>query len=173
MAEQKITPCLWFDNNCEEAVNYYIETFEGSPHKSGSSKIVSMLRYEKGINAPGAAAMEGKVLTVIFDLAGTRYMALDGGSTFKLSEAVSFQIECQDQEEVDYFNEKLSAEPESQICGWAKDRFGLSWQIIPKRLNELVSDPDREKAHRVFDAMLEMKKIVIQELEEAAAAPAK
>jgi predicted 3-demethylubiquinone-9 3-methyltransferase (glyoxalase superfamily) len=169
MVAPKITPCLWFDDNCEEAVNYYIKTFNDSPHKQGPSKIVELMRYEKGIKAPDADKMEGKILTVIFDLDGVRFMALDGGPAFKQTEAVSFQIECEDQEEVDYFQDKLSAVPESNICGWVKDQFGTSWQITPKRLNDLVMDPDRAKAHRVFNAMLEMKKIIIADLEKAAA----
>jgi predicted 3-demethylubiquinone-9 3-methyltransferase (glyoxalase superfamily) len=169
MTDPKITPCLWFDDNCEEAVNYYINTFNNGPHKRGTSKLITMQRYEKGINAPDAKKMEGKVLTAIFDLDGTRFMALDGGPIFKLSEATSFQIECEDQEEVDYFQEKLSAVPEANICGWVKDKFGMSWQVTPKRLNDLVMDPDRAKAHRVFNAMLEMHKIIIADLEKAAA----
>jgi predicted 3-demethylubiquinone-9 3-methyltransferase (glyoxalase superfamily) len=128
-----------------------------------------MQRYEKGMNVPDAAAMEGKVLTAIFELAGQQFMALDGGPIFKFNESVSFQIECEDQEEVDYFWSKLSAVPESEMCGWCKDKFGLSWQVIPKRLGELMSDPDRAKAHRVTNAMLGMHKIVIADLEAAAA----
>jgi predicted 3-demethylubiquinone-9 3-methyltransferase (glyoxalase superfamily) len=169
MPNTKIIPCLWFDENCEEAVNYYVDTFNGSPHKAGKSGIVKIQRYEKGIKAPGADKMEGKILTAIFDLDGVRFMALDGGPVFKPSEAVSFQIECEDQQEVNYFQEKLSAVPEANICGWVKDKFGYSWQITPKRLNELVMDADRAKAHRVFNAMLEMHKIIIADLEKAAA----
>lgn len=164
----KITPCLWFNMNCEEAVNYYIETFNKSPYMKTESKIISILRYEEGMKTPGIEQMIGKILTVIFELNGQKFMALDGGPTFKLSEAVSFEIECEDQAEVDYFWEKLSAVPESEQCGWAKDKFGLSWQIIPKRLGELLSDPDREKSHRVMNAMLEMKKLDVAELEKAA-----
>ena len=169
MPNRKIIPCLWFETNCEEAVNYYIETFNGSPRKAGQSKIVSLDRYEKGFDAPGAEQMQGKVLTVIFELDDARFMALDGGPVFTPSEAVSFQIECEDQEEVDYFTDKLSAVPEANICGWVKDKFGYSWQITPKRLNELMQDPDRAKAHRVGNAMLKMHKIIISDLEKAAA----
>lgn len=163
----KITPCLWFDMNCEEAVNHYVSTFNESPHKKQESKIISILRYEAGMQTPGIENMIGKVLTVIFELNGQRFMALDGGSAFKLSEAVSFEIECEDQAEVDHFWERLSAVPESEQCGWVKDKFGLSWQIVPKRLGELLSDPDEEKSHRVLNAMLEMKKIDVAELERA------
>jgi predicted 3-demethylubiquinone-9 3-methyltransferase (glyoxalase superfamily) len=169
MADQKITPSLWFDTNCEEAVNYYVETFKGSPSKSDDSKIVHLQRYEKGIDTPGAEAMEGKVLTAIFELNGQRFTALDGGPIFKFNESVSFQVECQDQAEVDYFWGKLSAVPESEQCGWCKDQFGLSWQIIPKRMGELLSDPDQAKAHRAANAMLKMHKIDIAGLEAAAA----
>jgi predicted 3-demethylubiquinone-9 3-methyltransferase (glyoxalase superfamily) len=166
---QKITPSLWFDTNCEEAVNYYVDTFNNAPRKSAESRIISIARYEKGLDTPGAAQMEGKVLTAIFELNGQRFMALDGGPIFKFNEAVSFQVECADQAEVDYFWEKLSAVPESEQCGWCKDQFGLSWQIIPKRLGELMTDPDRDKAQRVGNAMLKMHKIVVADLETAAA----
>ena len=111
--------------------------------------------------------MEGKVITGIFELGGQRFMALDGGPMFKFTEAVSFYVECQDQEEVDYYWEKLSADPESEQCGWLKDKFGLSWQIIPKQLGELMGDPDPEKAGRVAQAMFQMKKLDIAKLEKA------
>ena len=164
---QKITPSLWFDKNCEEAINYYVDTFNGSPYKSGTSKIVSIARYEKGIETPGAAEMEGKVLTAVFELNGQRFMGLDGGPIFKFNESVSFFVECEDQKELDYFWEKLSAVPESEQCGWVKDKFGLSWQIIPNRMMELLGDIDREKAKRVANTMLQMKKIVVADLEKA------
>jgi predicted 3-demethylubiquinone-9 3-methyltransferase (glyoxalase superfamily) len=164
---QKITPFLWFDKNTEEAMNFYVDIFNRSPRKKEESKIISIARYEKGIEAPQAAEMEGKVITAVFELAGQRFMALDGGPLFKFNESVSFYVECEDQEEVDYFWEKLSAVPESEQCGWLKDKFGLSWQIIPKRLDELASDKDKEKAKRVINAMLQMKKIVIADLEKA------
>ena len=163
-----ITPCLWFDMNCEEAVNYYIEIFNKSPHKKVESRIISIQRYEEGMQTPGIEQMVGKIITVIFELNGHRFMALDGGPTFKLSEAVSFAIECEDQEEVDYLWEKLSAVSESEQCGWLKDQFGLSWQIVPKRLGELLSDPAEEKSHKVLNAMLEMKKLDVAELEKVA-----
>ena len=164
---QKITSCLWFDKNCEEAINFYIDIFNNSPHKDKESKVISIARYEKGMETPGMPEMEGKIITAIFELAGQRFMALDGGPLFKFNESVSFDVECADQEEVDYFFEKLSAVPESEICGWLKDKYGLSWQIIPKRLGELLSDQDREKAHKAMNAMLQMKKIDIKKLEEA------
>lgn len=164
---QKITPCLWFDMNCEEAINYYVEVFNGAPNKTKESKIISINRYEEGMQTPNNDEMLGKVLTAIYELNGQRFIALDGGPTFKLSEAVSFEIECEDQAEVDYFFEKLSAVPESAVCGWVKDQFGLSWQIVPKRLGELLSDPDQEKSHRVMNALLQMSKIVVADLEKA------
>lgn len=165
---QKIVPSLWFDMNCEEAVNYYISTFNGAPTKTADSKIISMQKYEAGMETPGIEQMVGKVLTVIFELNGQKFMALDGGPIFKFNESISFYVECADQAEVDYFWEKLSAVPESEQCGWAKDKFGLSWQIVPKALGELLEDPDQEKSHRVLNAMLQMKKIIVADLEKAA-----
>lgn len=168
MEKQKITTFLWFDKNCEEAVKYYVEVFNGAPYSNNNSKINFIQRYEKGIETPGAEEMEGKILTVEFELDGQKFQALDGGPYFKFSEAISLMVDCQDQKEVDYFWGKLSAVPESEQCGWVKDKFGLSWQIIPSRLGELLGDPDRAKAHRVANAMLKMHKIVISDLEEAA-----
>lgn len=164
---QKITPFLWFDKNCEEAMNFYVEVFNGAPHKKAESKIISIARYEKGIEAPGAAEMEGKVITAWFELSGQRVMALDGGPIFKFNESISFIVDCEDQEEVDYFWEKLSFVPESEQCGWLKDKFGLSWQIIPKQLGQMAGDKDPIKAKRVVNAMLKMKKIDIKGLRKA------
>ena len=164
---QKIVPCLWFDKEAEEAIKFYIEIFNSAPKSSKNSMIISILRYpEEPSNIP-VKGMEGKILTAIFELNGQRFMALDGGPIFKFTEATSFYVECVDQEEVDYFWEKLSAVPESEVCGWLKDKYGLSWQINPKRLGELLSDKDKVKAKRVMDAMLKMKKIVIKDLEKA------
>jgi predicted 3-demethylubiquinone-9 3-methyltransferase (glyoxalase superfamily) len=167
MGSQKITPSLWFDKNAEEAVNFYVDVFQNSPHKSANSRIVTIARYEEGMNVPGMPEMKGKIITAVFELNGQRFMALDGGPLFNFSQAISFYIDCEDQEEVDYFWEKLYGEEEP--CGWMVDKFGLAWQIVPRRLEELLGDPDREKANRVMDAMLKMKKIVIKDLEEAAA----
>ncbi len=164
---QKITPFLWFDMNCEEAVNYYVDTFNGAPYSDKSSKINFIQRYEKGIETPGAEQMQGKVLTVEFELAGQKFQALDGGPLFKFNESISLLVDCKDQAEVDYFWGKLSAVPESEQCGWCKDKFGLSWQIIPRRLGELIGDPDKEKSHRVVNAMLEMHKLIVADLEKA------
>ena len=163
----KIVPSLWFDMQCEEAMNYYVDTFNGAPHKKQESKIVSITRYEKGMEAPGAEQMEGKVITGIFELAGQRYMALDGGPVFNFTEAISFFVECEDQKKVDYFWGKLSAVPEAEQCGWVKDKFGLSWQIVPKQLGELMGDPDPERSGRVMQAMLKMQKIIVADLQKA------
>jgi len=164
---QQIVPSLWFDTETEEAVNFYVALFNGSPNKSEDSRIVSITRYEEGMEAPGADRMLGKVITAIFELNGQRFMALDGGPIFKFNEAVSFYVECADQEEVDYFWTRLSAVPEAERCGWLKDRFGLSWQIVPKRLGELLSAPDKKKSLAAMNAMLKMKKIVIEDLQRA------
>jgi predicted 3-demethylubiquinone-9 3-methyltransferase (glyoxalase superfamily) len=163
----KIVPSLWFDTQCEEAMNYYVNTFNGAPHKKQESKIVSITRYEKGMEAPGAEQMEGKVITGIFELAGQRFMALDGGPVFNFTEAISFYVECEDQKEVDYFWNKLSAVSESEQCGWCKDKFGMSWQIVPKQLGELIGTPYPVKSTRVINAMLKMKKIIVADLQKA------
>jgi len=164
---QKIVPSLWFDMECEEAVNFYVDTFNGAPHKKTESKVVTLKRYPEGGEGP-MKDMGGKVLTVIFELAGQKFMALDGGPIFKFNESVSFYVECEDQEEVDYFWEKFSAVPGSEQCGWLKDKYGLSWQIIPKVLGELMSDPDPQRSGRALQAMLQMKKLDVQKLQDAA-----
>jgi len=164
---QKIVPSLWFDKETEEAVNFYVSVFNGSPHKRGDSKILSITRYEKDMGVPGAEEMEGKVLTAIFELSGQRFMALDGGPIFKFNEAVSFYVECEDQDEVDYFWNRLSAVPEAEACGWLKDKFGLSWQIVPRQMGDLLGSPDRKKAMAATNAMLKMKRIVLAELQQA------
>jgi predicted 3-demethylubiquinone-9 3-methyltransferase (glyoxalase superfamily) len=166
-ADQKIIPCLWFDRECEEAITFYIDLFNGAPHSRGTSRIVSIKRYEPGMNVPGAEEMQGRILTAVFELDGQRFLALDGGPLFHFTEAVSLDVECEDQAEVDYFWERLSAVPEAEACGWLKDRFGLSWQIVPKRLGELLESPDTVKSHAALNAMLEMKKLVIADLERA------
>lgn len=163
----RIVPSLWFDQSTEEAVDFYVALFNGAPSPRGTSRLMSLQRYEKGMEVPGAEQLEGKVLTAIFELDGQRFMALDGGPVFTFSEAVSFYVECDDQAEVDYFWERLSAVPEAEQCGWLKDRFGLSWQIIPREMGELLGSPDRTRALAATNAMLKMKKIVIAELREA------
>jgi predicted 3-demethylubiquinone-9 3-methyltransferase (glyoxalase superfamily) len=158
---QKIIPSLWFDKEAEEAMGFYVSVFNGSPNKKTESKIVSIKRYPEDVKEGPMAGMGGKVLTGIFELEGQRYACLDGGPIFKFNESVSFVVNCQDQEEIDYFFEKLSAVPESEQCGWCKDKFGLSWQIIPENMGELLKSPE------ALQAMLKMKKINIKELEEA------
>lgn len=164
---QKITPCLWFDKNAEEAMEFYVSVYSGSPAKKAGSKIVSIKRYPEGPLEPPMKGMEGKVLTGIFELEGQSFMCLDGGPIFKFSEAISFQVECKDQAEVDYFWEKLSSNPANEQCGWLKDKFGLSWQIIPKSLGEMLQDKNPAKANAVLQAMLKMKKIIMADLQKA------
>jgi predicted 3-demethylubiquinone-9 3-methyltransferase (glyoxalase superfamily) len=164
---QKIVPSLWFDEETEQAVSFYISVFNGSPHKRGASRILSITRYEKGMEVPGAEEMEGKVLTATFELSGQRFMALDGGPIFKFNEAVSFYVECEDQDEVDYFWSRLSTVPEAEACGWLKDKFGLSWQIVPRQMGDLLGSPNKKKAMAATNAMLKMKKIVLADLQQA------
>jgi predicted 3-demethylubiquinone-9 3-methyltransferase (glyoxalase superfamily) len=164
---QKITPCLWFDKQTEEAIIFYVSVFNGSPYKSANSRIISIARYEPGMEVPGMPEITGKIITAIFELNGQKFMALDGGPIFKFTEAVSFEVQCEDQQEVDYFWGKLSAVPESEQCGWLKDKYGLSWQIIPKQMEKLLGDPNRNKALAAINAMLKMKKIVVADLQKA------
>jgi predicted 3-demethylubiquinone-9 3-methyltransferase (glyoxalase superfamily) len=153
----KITPFLWFDTEGEEAAEFYTSVFP-------NSKIVDVARYGSAGPRP-----EGTVMTVSFELDGQPFVALNGGPEFKFSEAVSFLVSCETQEEVDAYWSKLSEGGEQGPCGWLKDKFGLSWQIIPAALPRLLGDPDREKSQRVMQAMLKMKKIEIDALERAAA----
>ena len=163
----KIAPSLWFDRNTEEAIDFYISVFDASPGKRRESRLISLTRYESGMEVPGGEEMEGQVLTAVFELDGQRFMALDGGPVFTFNEAVSFYVECEDQAEVDHFWERLSAVPEAEQCGWLKDRFGLSWQIVPRQLEGLLTDPDRKRALAATNAMLKMKKIVIADVQRA------
>lgn len=156
----KITPFLWFNKNAEEAVNFYVSVFK-------DARIVSIKRYPDGPLEGPMEGFEGKVLTAVFELAGQQFMALDGGPYFTFTEATSMYVDCEDQAEVDYYWEKLSAVPESEQCGWLKDKFGLSWQIIPKALPKLLNGPDPDKANKVMHAMLQMKKIDVAALEKA------
>ena len=158
---QKITPCLWFEGQAEEAANLYVSLFK-------NSKILTTQRYDKA-SAEQSGMPEGSVLTVEFELDGQKLLGLNGGPQFKFTEAVSFIIECEDQDEVDHFWNGLIADGgEESQCGWLKDKFGLSWQVVPKRLNELLSDPDPARAQCAMQVMLGMKKLVIAELERAA-----
>ena len=158
---QKITPFLWYDDNAEDAANFYCSIFR-------NSKVGSVTRYEEeGAKASGRPA--GSAMTVEFELEGQKFVALNGGPHFKFTEAVSFVINCESQEEVDYFWEKLTADggQESQ-CGWLKDKYGLSWQVVPTILPEFFKGKDPAKTKRVMEAMLQMKKIDIPTLKRAA-----
>jgi predicted 3-demethylubiquinone-9 3-methyltransferase (glyoxalase superfamily) len=158
---QPIISCLWFDTQAEEAARFYTGIFK-------NSKLGKILRYtEAGREVHGQPA--GKVLTVEFELNGQPFTALNGGPQFKFNEAISFQIMCRDQEEVDYYWNKLGqgGDPKAQQCGWLKDKYGLSWQVVPTVMVELLGDPDREKSGRAMEAMLKMKKLDIAELERA------
>jgi predicted 3-demethylubiquinone-9 3-methyltransferase (glyoxalase superfamily) len=152
---QQITPFLWFDTQAEAAANLYVSIFN-------NSRIVNITRY--GDAGPGP---KGSAMTVVFELDGQRFTALNGGPQFKFTEAISFSVPCKTQEEVDTFWEKLSEGGEEGPCGWLKDRYGLSWQITPTMLGELLSDPDPKKSKRVMEAMLKMKKIDIAGLKSA------
>jgi predicted 3-demethylubiquinone-9 3-methyltransferase (glyoxalase superfamily) len=157
---QKITPFLWFDDNAEEAVKFYTSIFK-------NSKIGKIARYdEAGEKAAGQPA--GSVMTVEFRLEGQEFVALNGGPHFKFTEAISFVVNCQTQKEVDYYWEKLSEGGKEVQCGWLKDKFGLSWQIVPTVLGELLSDKDAAKSQRVMQAMLKMVKLDIKKLKQAA-----
>jgi predicted 3-demethylubiquinone-9 3-methyltransferase (glyoxalase superfamily) len=156
---QKITPCLWFDNQAEEAVNFYASIFK-------NSKVGKVARYgEEGARVSGRP--KGTVMTVTFELDGQEYMALNGGPHFKFTEAISLVVNCKTQEEVDELWEKLSAGGEKGVCGWLKDKYGLSWQIGPTVLGEMMQDKDPEKTNRVMKAILQMGKLDIARLRQA------
>jgi predicted 3-demethylubiquinone-9 3-methyltransferase (glyoxalase superfamily) len=153
---QKITTFLWFDREAEEAAKFYCSVFK-------NSKILGITRHLEG-----SGVGKGDVLTVQFRLGDQEYVALNGGPQFKFTEAISLMINCKDQKEVDYYWEKLLAGGgQESACGWLKDKYGLSWQVTPTILLEMVSDKDRKKAQRAFDAMLQMRKIEIKKLKEA------
>jgi predicted 3-demethylubiquinone-9 3-methyltransferase (glyoxalase superfamily) len=151
-----ITPCLWMDTQSEEAAHFYVSIFP-------NSRIIDVARYpDVGPGEPGA------VLTVNFELDGQRYVALNGGPQFHFTEAVSFQIDCADQAEVDHYWDRLTDGGEESQCGWLKDRYGLSWQVIPRQLPELLGDPDPERSSRALQAMLGMRKLDVAVLQAAA-----
>ena len=152
---QKITPFLWFDNQAEEAMNFYVSIFK-------NSKTLSCTRY--GDAGPGP---KGTVIVASFELDGQEFMALNGGPRFKFTEAVSFVVSCETQAEIDEMWAKLSAGGEESQCGWLKDKFGLSWQVVPPILSKLMQDKDPQKSNRVMQAMLQMKKIDIATLQRA------
>jgi predicted 3-demethylubiquinone-9 3-methyltransferase (glyoxalase superfamily) len=158
---QPIVPCLWFDSQAEEAARYYTGIFK-------QSKLGKISRYtEAGHEVHGRPA--GSVMTVEFELNGQPFTALNGGPLFKFNEAVSFQIMCETQEEVDHYWNRLTegGDKQAQQCGWLKDKYGVSWQVVPTVLAELMSDPDKEKAGRAMEALLQMKKLDITELKRA------
>jgi predicted 3-demethylubiquinone-9 3-methyltransferase (glyoxalase superfamily) len=155
MQKQKITPFLWFDDKAEEAMNFYVSIFP-------NSKILSVTRYGEG--GPGP---KGTVMIAAFELDGQKFTALNGGPQFTFTEAISFYVDCKTQQEVDELWEKLSEGGEKGRCGWLKDKYGLSWQIVPTVLGELMRDKDPEKSQRVMKAMLKMNKIDIKILKQA------
>ena len=162
---QKIVPYLWFDKEAEEAATLYVDLFKSRPGTPvGESKVIEVNRYtEAGPGEPGTA------MVVSFELEGEEFIALNGGPQFTFTEAFSVFVRCESQEEVDYFWDALTSNGgEESQCGWLKDRFGLSWQIIPNRLMELIGDPDRARAQRAMQAMLQMRKIDVAEIERAA-----
>ena len=162
LAAQKITPCFWFDTQAEEAAKFYASVFK-------NSKVGKISRYGKeGFEVHGKKA--GTVMTVEFELEGQKFLALNGGPHFKFNEAVSFQVPCETQEEIDYFWSELAKDGEEGPCGWLKDRYGLSWQVIPKALPEMLMDGNSETAQRVMRSMLQMRKIDIAALRRAQAA---
>jgi predicted 3-demethylubiquinone-9 3-methyltransferase (glyoxalase superfamily) len=156
---QKITPCLWFDSQAEEAAKFYTSIFK-------NSKIEATTYYDEE-SSKAAGRPKGSVLTVDFQLEGQSFMALNGGPVFKFTEAVSFVVNCENQKEVDYFWEKLKAGGQEIECGWLKDKFGLSWQVVPTVMMEMLKDKDAQKSQRAMAAMLKMKKLDIAELERA------
>ncbi len=152
----KITPFLWFDDQAEEAANFYVSVFK-------NGKILEVSRYGEDESLPG-----GHVITVTFELEGQRFVGLNGGPQFPFTEAVSFSVDCETQAEVDYYWERLTSDGgEESMCGWLKDKYGLSWQIVPRALMEMLSDKDEARAARVRDAMLQMRKIDVPALEKA------
>lgn len=156
---QKIMPCLWFDTQAEEAAKFYVSVFK-------NAKIGKVSRYGKeGHEIHGKEA--GSVMAVAFEIEGQKFVALNGGPHFKFNEAVSFQVHCESQEEVDYFWSKLTEGGEEGPCGWLKDKYGLSWQVVPTVLPEMMTDPDPAKSERVMKAFLQMKKFDIAELKRA------
>lgn len=159
LARQKITPFLWFDNQAEEAAKFYVSIFD-------NSTIRSVTRYgDAGAQASGRPS--GSVMTVAFELEGQRFTALNGGPLFKFNEAISLVVHCDTQEEVDELWSRLAWGGKEQPCGWLKDRYGLSWQIVPEALIELLSDRDPKRSQRVMQAMLQMKKIDVEGLQQA------
>ncbi len=169
---QKMTTCLWFDNEAEEAANYYVSVFSskgGSASDGKNSKIKRVVKYPKAAEKDSGKPA-GSVMTVEFEINGMMFVALNGGKVpdFTFSPAISFVVNCETQEEIDYFWKKLSTDPKAEQCGWCKDKFGITWQITPTILEQYLSDPDQEKVERVTKAFMEMKKLDIAKIQEAA-----
>lgn len=150
---QKISPCLWFDNNAEEAVNFYLSVFP-------DSQIENKLKYSEA--GPGE---KGSILSITFSIKGVKFIALNGGPHFEFTPAISFLIECESQQEIDHYWDKLSAGGVIEQCGWLKDKFGVSWQVVPSSLLQMLQDEDAERVKRVTEALLKMNRIVISDLE--------
>jgi predicted 3-demethylubiquinone-9 3-methyltransferase (glyoxalase superfamily) len=155
---RKIAPCLWFDNEAEQAARFYVSVFP-------NSKIKHIEKYS--VDTPSNKPL-GSVMTVTFELDGNEFMALNGGPFFKFNEAVSLIVPCENQKEIDYYYKKLSADPKAEICGWLRDKFGLSWQLIPKGFDKMMKSTNSEKKKRLMKALLEMKRIDMDKLERVA-----
>lgn len=156
---EKITPCLWFDDNAEEAVEFYVSIFK-------NSRIKKVARYgDAGAKASGRPT--GSVMTISFQLEGRDFLALNGGPVFTFTPAISLMVNCKTQKEIDELWKKLSADPDAEQCGWLRDKFGVSWQIVPAIIGKMVADEDTKRADRVMQAVLQMKKLDIQTLEKA------
>lgn len=160
MSTHKISPCLWFDTQAEEAANFYVSVFK-------NSKILDISHYDEA-SSKASGMPAGSVLTVLFELNGQKFMGLNGGPVFKFTEAISLMVDCKDQEEIDYYWNALTADGgQESVCGWLKDKYGLSWQIVPAEWEKLMNNKDKEKAGRAMKAMLGMTKLDIAELKRA------
>lgn len=159
-SKQKITPFLWFNDNAEEAVGFYVSVFD-------NSEVGTVTHYDKA-SAMASGRPEGTVMTVSFELEGQQFIALNGGPEFNFTPAISFVVNCETQPEIDYFWEKLSEGGKEIECGWLEDKYGISWQIVPEVLGELMKNKDSKKLGRVMEALMKMKKLDIEALEEAA-----
>lgn len=153
---QKITPCLWFDGNVEEAANFYVALF-------ADARVVETQRYPEGAPMPA-----GTMLMAVIELAGQRFQILNGGPHYRITPAISFSIDCKDQAEVDHYWDALAEGGEEMQCGWVTDRFGVSWQVVPQIMPRMFADPDKARAKRAMDAMFKMKKIIVADIEKAA-----
>lgn len=154
----KITPCIWFDDQTQQAAEFYVSVFPNS----------KILQTEKYLTETPSNKPIGSVLTVVIELDGNEFMLLNGGSYFKPTEAISFIIYCKDQEQMDYYYDKLSADPQAEVCGWLKDKFGVSWQVVPNEYDELMNSADEEGKKRMMEALLKMKRLDLEALRNAA-----